>query len=117
MKKIILLCMLFITYLTSQSQDCRIILKVGQDRHSFSLPTNKPILFQIKSKDTILKSSPDGVLIISKKFLDKKQNDEVFSFDFLNKLDWEFYREPMFTRTRRVLKEYCGLTLVAAPRE
>jgi len=51
-----------------------------------------------------------------KKLFEKEQNEEVLSFDFQNKLDLEFYRETMFTRTKRLLKEYCGQVLTAAPR-
>ena len=117
MKVIVLVLIALILQNNLIAQDCMVTLKASVNTRSFGEASDKPIQFKLRLKDTVLISSTDGKLVISKTFMDLKGNDEVLRFDFFNQLDWEFYREPMFTRTQRTLKEYCDQILVAAPRE
>lgn len=117
MKSIVLILSSMLFTINVSAQDCIITLMVSETTRSWAGPTGKPIQFKITLKDTVLISQPNGILKINKAYFKKKQHEQVISFDFFNRLDLEYYREPMFTRTRRTLGEYCGLVLAAPPRD
>jgi len=115
MKKVFLTLAAILCIICSYGQDC--IIKMRESRDSYAAPIyGKGIKFILVLKDTSLASDGSGDLKISIKFFKKMQNEEVIKISFYNPLDMEFYREPLFSRTKRTLAEYCGQVLVAAPR-
>jgi hypothetical protein len=112
--------LLFISFLLafkSKGQDTCKVIVCESDRPSFTIYGNgKHIPFKLTVADTIyLQSSSDGTLRIPPKIFFKYFN-AVTIFSFLNPLDDEYFKTPMFTRTRRTLGEYCNQKLNADPR-
>jgi hypothetical protein len=114
MKMLFLFTLILILPVLVFGQDIKISLRVSNQ--SLGSGGGKGIKFIIKIADTAFTSNDQGDLFINRGLAKKFANKPVLEFNLYNRLDMEFFREPMFTRTERTFGEYFNQVLIAAQR-
>ena len=113
----LVLSMAVVVSLNTKAQGYKIVLVDHKASVGVKDPSAKPIPFEIVLRDTILKSSADGILYIPANVYENRKTCTVRDFKFCNPKDEQKYDEPAFTQTIRRLMDYCDEGVLVAEKK